>query len=397
MKRLSIGRRTLALAAVLAVLLGLFAWVALRAGPLAPVRVTVATVERHAITPALFGIGIVEARQTFRIGPTAAGRLARIDVQVGDAVRAGQVLGEMDPVDLDDRVLAQQAVLERARAGVLAAEAQLHDLSVRRAFAETQARRYEQLRAARSVSEEAAETRRQEWQVAEAGHVAARANLDVARQELARVRAEREGVVRQRANLRLVAPVAGIVAARAVDPGTTVVVGQAVVDVVDPSALWLNVRFDQLRASGLRAGLPARIALRSRSGESIPGQVARAEPVADAVTEEALAKIAFEPIPQPPPAIGELAQVTIALPARPAVPVVPNASIQRSNGQAGAWVVDGGSLRFAPVRLGASDLDGHVEVLEGLKEGERIVVYSERALDARTRIEIVDRLAGARP
>ncbi|MCZ7559409.1 MAG: efflux RND transporter periplasmic adaptor subunit [Burkholderiaceae bacterium] len=219
----------------------------------------------------------------------------------------------------------------------------------------------------------------------------------MARQELARVRAEREGVVRQRANLRLVAPVAGIVAARAVDPGTTVVVGQAVVDVVDPSALWLNVRFDQLRASGLRAGLPARIALRSRSGESIPGQVARAEPVADAVTEEALAKIAFEPIPQPPPAIGELAQVTIALPARPAVPVVPNASIQRSNGQAGAWVVDGGSLRFAPVRLGASDLDGHVEVLEGLKEGERIVVYSERALDARTRIEIVDRLAGARP
>ncbi len=397
MKRLSIGRRTLALAAVLAILLGLFAWVALRAGPLAPVRVTVATVERHEISPALFGIGIVESRQTYRIGPTVAGRLGRIDVQVGDAVRAGQVLGEMDPVDLDDRVLAQQAALERARAGVLAAEAQLHDLSARRAFAETQARRYEQLRAARSVSDEAAETRRQEWQVAEAGHAAARANLEAARQELARVRAEREGLGRQRANLRLVAPVAGIVSARAVDPGTTVVAGQAVVDVVDPSVLWLNVRFDQLRASGLRAGLPARIALRSRSGESLPGKVARLEPVADAVTEEALAKIAFEPVPQPAPAIGELAQVTIALPARPAVPAVHNASIQRSNGQAGVWVIEDGSLRFAPVRLGASDLDGHVEVLEGLKEGERIVIYSERALDARTRIEIVDRLAGARP
>lgn len=79
------------------------------------------------------------------------------------------------------------------------------------------------------------------------------------------------------------------------------------------------------------------------------------------------------------------------------MPAVHNASIQRSNGQAGVWVIEDGSLRFAPVRLGASDLDGHVEVLEGLKEGERIVIYSERALDARTRIEIVDRLAGARP
>ncbi len=397
MKRLSIGRRTLALAAVLAVLFGLFVWVALRAGPLTPVRVTVDTVQRHEVAPALFGIGIVEPRQAYRIGPTVSGRLGRIEVQVGDAVRAGQLLGEMDPVDLDDRVIAQQAAFERARAGVLAAEAQLQDLSTRRAFAEVQARRYEQLRAARSVSDEAAEARRQEWQVTEAGHAAARANLDAARQELARARAEREGLARQRANLRLVSPVTGIVAARAVDPGTTVVAGQAVVEVVDPTVLWLNVRFDQLRASGLRTGLPARIALRSRSGETLPGKVARVEPIADAVTEEALAKVAFEPIPQPPPAIGELAQVTIALPARPAVPVVPNASIQRSNGQAGVWVVDGGSLRFAPARLGASDLDGRVEVLEGLKEGERIVVYSERALDAHSRIEIVDRLAGARP
>ena len=396
MRRLSISRRVLALGGVLAILLGLFVWVALRAGPLTPVRVTAATVERHELSPGLFGIGIVEARYTNRIGPTAAGRLARIDVQVGEAVQAGQVLGEMDPVDLDERSRAQQAALGRAQAGVLAAEAQLQDLSARRAFAETQARRYEQLRAARSVSDEAAEARRQEWQLAEAGHAAARANLDAARQELARARADREGLARQRANLKLVAPAAGIVAVRAADPGTTVVAGQAVVEIIDPSTLWLNVRFDQLRTSGLRAGLPARIALRSRAGESMRGKVARVEPVADAVTEEALAKIAFDPISQPPPALGELAQVTIALPARPAVPVVHNASIQRSNGQAGVWVIDDGALRFAPVRLGASDLDGHIEVPEGLKEGERIVVYSERALDARTRIEIVDQLAGAR-
>lgn len=397
MSRNSTTRRTLALGLVLALLLGLFAWVVMRAGPLSPVRVTAATVQRQEISPALFGIGIVESRHTYRIGPTVAGRLARIDVQVGEMVRAGQVLGEMDPVDLGDRVLAQQAALGRARAGVLAAEAQLQDLSTRRAFAQTQARRYEHLLAARSVSDEAAEARRQEWQLAEAGHAVARANLDAARQELARVRAEREGVVRQRANLRLVAPVTGIVAARAVDPGTTVVAGQAVVEVVDPSTLWLNVRFDQLRAAGLRAGLAAGIALRSRGGESIPGKIARVEPVADAVTEEALAKIAFDPVPQPTPAIGELAQVTIALPARPATPVVHNASIQRSGGQAGVWVIDEGALRFTPVRLGASDLDGRVEVLEGLTEGERIVVYSERALGARSRIEVVDRLAGARP
>ena len=102
--------RTLALIAVLIPLLALFAYAALRSGPLAPVAVTVATVESRAITPALAGIGTVQARFSHKIGPTFAGRLKQLNVNVGDAVRPGQVLGEMDPVDLDDRLRAQQAV-----------------------------------------------------------------------------------------------------------------------------------------------------------------------------------------------------------------------------------------------------------------------------------------------
>lgn len=396
-RRLSRGRRTLALGVVIVLLLGLFAWVVLRAGPLAPVPVTATTVQARAVSPALFGIGIVESRYTYRIGPTLAGRLARIDVQVGDFVRAGQLLGEMDPVDLHQRIGAQQAALERARAGVAAAEAQVQDLRARRVFAETQARRYEQLLAARAISEAATEARRQELQVADAGLLAALANLDAARQELVRARADREALVSQRANLRLVAPVGGLVTLRAADPGTTVVAGQSVVDVVDPASLWVNVRFDQLRASGLRAGLPARIVLRSRAGEPIAGKVLRVEPMADAVTEEALAKVAFDALPRPMPSIGELSEVTVELPALAARPVVPNASVQRFQGQLGVWLIEDGPLRFAPVKLGASDLDGNVQVLDGLGDGARIVVYSQRALDPRSRVEVVDRLPGVQP
>ena len=131
MKLLNMQKRPLALIGVVIPMLALFVYVALHSGPLSPVPVTVTTVESRSISPALFGIGTVEARYTYRIGPTVAGRIRRVDVNVGDRVRAGQLLGEMDPVDLDDRVISQEAASKRIEASVLAAEAQVRDTAAR--------------------------------------------------------------------------------------------------------------------------------------------------------------------------------------------------------------------------------------------------------------------------
>ena len=397
MKRLSLNGRTLTLLGALVPLLALFIYVALRSGPLAPVPVTVTMVESRAIAPAIFGVGALEARYTYKIGPTVAGRVKRVDVQVGDRVRAGQLLGEMDPVDFDDRIAAQMAAFKRAEATVLVAESQAQESSVRKTYAEAQAQRYEQLWQEHWVSAEAVEGKRQELQVAVAGFALAHANLDATRQELSRTRFDREGLLQQRANLRLTAPADGLVARREADPGSTVVAGQAVVEVIDPASLWINARFDQLRAGGLRAGLPAHIVLRSQGGGGFAGRVSLVEPMADAVTEEILAKVAFDSLPKPLPPIGELAEVTVALPAMAASPVVPNASVKRVDGSLGVWLIEEDTLRFAPVKVGATDLDGRVQILDGLKVGERVVVYSQRSIDAHSRVKVVERLPGVSP
>ncbi|MBP6095537.1 MAG: efflux RND transporter periplasmic adaptor subunit [Methyloversatilis sp.] len=378
MTKLPLQRRTLALLAVIIPLLALFIYLGLRSGPLAPVAVTVVTVESRTVTPALFGIGTVEARHTYRIGPTFAGRLKRLDVQVGDRVRAGQLIGEMDPVDLDDRVRSQESGFRRAQAALREAEA-------RQAFAQTQARRYEQLLAVRSTSEEIVTTKRQELQITDAA-------LSAALEDLARARADREGLVAQRSSLRLTAPVDGVVAVRDADPGTTIVAGQSVVEIIEPGSLWINVRFDQISAWGLASGLPARIVLRSRGGEVLQGQVLRVDPMADAVTEETLAKVVFSANPLPLPPLGELAEVTVELPALAAAPVIPNTALRREGDQVVVWKIVAGDLHFFPVRLGASDLDGHVQVLEGLVDGDEVVTYSEKALTANSHIHVVDRI-----
>jgi len=151
-----------------------------------------------------------------------------------------------------------------------------------------------------------------------------------------------------------------------------------------------------VHAGGLAAQLPARIVLRSRSGEPMEGVVQLVEPLADQVTEETLAKVVFKQAPKVLPPIGELAEVTVLLPQQPALPVIPNAAVRKLNAQTGVWVPDGNGVRFVPVRLGKADLDGRVQVLEGLKANDEVVVYSERALTERSRIKRVERIQGVR-
>ncbi len=380
MKKLPLQGRTLALLAVIIPLLVLFIYVGLRSGPLAPVAVTVASVESRAITPALFGIGTVEARYTYKIGPTFAGRVKRLEVHVGDQVKAGQVLGEMEPVDLDDRVRSQESVFKRAEAALREAEA-------RQAYAQTQARRYEQLFAVRSTSEEIVTTKRQELQIADAA-------LSAAREDIARARSDREALVAQREQS---APDrAGRRCSRRArcrsrhdhrrGPGRGG--SDRPQEFVDQCAL----RPDQRIGAGW--GLPAHIVLRSRGGQTLKGRVLRVEPKADAVTEETLAKVTFDNKPEPLPPVGELAEVTVDLPALPAAPLIPNAAVQREGDKVGVWQIVDGDLHFSPVKLGTSDLNGYVQVREGLKNGDQVVTYSEKALTARSRIHVVEHIPG---
>ena len=107
-------RRRLGLGLLGVVLLGALAYVVLRSGPLAATRVTVQTVQSASLAPALFGIGTVEARRAYLIGPTTAARVLKVVVDVGDPVQAGQLLAEIGP-GRHRRTLGGPGCVDRAR------------------------------------------------------------------------------------------------------------------------------------------------------------------------------------------------------------------------------------------------------------------------------------------
>ncbi len=371
-------------------------FVVMRSGPLAPTRITVHKAETAAVSPALFGIGTVEARRAYLIGPTTAGRVLRVVVDVGDPVKAGQLLAEMDPVDIDERIAALDASIARAGSAAVAVDAQRKDAQAKKELAAINARRYVDLAERNFISAGALEAKLQEQTSADAGVSGADANLAAARQDMRRLDAERAGLRQQRNNLRLVAPADGVVISRDAEPGSTVVAGQAVLRLIEPATLWVKVRFDQGRSAGLAAGLRADIRLRANPAVPLAGKVARIEAVSDSVTEERIAQVSFDALPVGI-SLGELAEVTVSLPTTAPGLVVPNASLKRQGDRAGVWLADGSGLRFAPLRLGQTGLDGRVQVLDGLQAGDPVVVYSEKELTAGSRIKVVDALAGQQP
>jgi HlyD family secretion protein len=383
-------RRMLFTAVALA-LVGALAFVSLHTGPLAPIKVTVVQPTEGSLNPSIFGIGTVEARRSWMVGPTTAGRVLSVKVDVGDRVKAGQLLAEMDPVDLSQRLGALDASLARASSAQAAANAQLADAQAKRALAASTAQRNQDLARQNFISPGALEASTQVQASADATVQVAQANLTGAGQDLTRLKAERAGLAQQRDNIRLCAPADAVVTTRDAEVGNTVVAGQPVLRLIDPSSLWVKLRVDQGRSAGLGAGLKASIVLRSNPGTPLAGQVARVELLADSLTEDRIAQVAFDTTPSAL-SVGEMAEVTLQLTSTAPALLLPNAAIQHQGGQSGVWRLQSGKPVFAPAQLGVQSLDGQVQVLKGLTKDDRVVVYSQKALTSGARIAVVDAL-----
>lgn len=349
-------------------------------GPLAPVKVQTVRVQKGELQPSRFGVGVVEARRSYDIGPNRSGRLQDLRVDHGDRVRKGQVLGEMDPVDLLDRLRGADKAVQKMEQMIKAARARVAEVKARLKLANGDARRYRELSRKKQVSQDRVEAKITEERALRDQYRGAQADLDAAQHDLERAWADRDAIQAQIDDLRLLSPADGLVVARKVEPGSVVMAGSPVLQIIDPMSLWVRTRVDQKGSADLVEGLPAEILLRNFPDHPLPGRVARLELVADSLTEERWVDVAFEQIPEGV-AIGSLANVTIRLPAVKDALWIPSAALHRRDGKEGVWVLEGDKARFRAVQVGVRTLDGKVQVSEGLAEGDAVIAYTARPLD----------------
>lgn len=370
-------------------LLIIFFWVVVTQGPLATVKIMVEKIQVGNLANSVFGIGTLKARHSYNLAPTMTSRVISVLVDQGDSVVAGQVLAEMDPVDLDDKLAGSRHVVEKTANAILAAKAQLSEAQSRLKTIAATATRYRELREGGFVSQEMFDAKLHEQNAASSALAASLANLAIARDEYARAQADTRGVGKARAQARLLSPINGVIAARLVEPGSTLVGGQIAFQVIDPNNLWVETRIAQQQAGLVRVGQVAEIVLRSQPHAPLMGKVERIDMVSDAVTEERIVNVSLNSVQA---SIGEYAEVTLKLPELNNTRSIPSAALKRVDKQSGVWVLQGGKIAFKPVKIGLATMDGRTQILDGLSDDDEVIVYSQQALRSDLKVKVVPEL-----
>ena len=360
-------------------------------GGLGPPKVVAAKVTTGTLSPTVFGVGTVQAKISYTVGPTQTGRLLKVYADQGDMVKTGQVLGEIDPVDLEQRISASDAALAGSQHNTIAARAQIEDARSRNDLAQLTAVRYTKLFASGAVSKELLEAKQHDAEVAQAALAAAVASFQSSQSKVVQAAADYQGQLEQQKSLLLISPADGIVVTRQGKAGSTVAAGQSVFTIIDPQTLWVQTRIDQTRFSGIALGQTADIVLRSNQNETVKGIVARLEVQGDTVTEERFVDVKFAVTPTSV-FLADLANVTIYLPEAANTLYIPATAVKTTNSQYGVWVIQSGRAQYRPVTTGVRTRDGNVQIISGLAQDETVIVNCKSPLTAGARVRLVTAL-----
>jgi multidrug efflux pump subunit AcrA (membrane-fusion protein) len=311
---------------------------------------------------------------------TEAPLLARTDgyvrrrlVDIGDRVRAGQLVAEIEAPELDQQVRQAQASVQQAESALDQALANLEQGRADMEYARVTAQRWGSLVQRGVVSRQEndryqAQYRSQSASVRalEKAVAAQRSNVAAAEANLARLR-EMQG-------FRLVkAPFEGVITQRNVDVGALVNAGSTLLfRIAQTGMLRTYVNVPQVNAGFIRTGQPARLRISSLPGRAFPGTVARTANALDPSSRTMLVEV-HVPNTQGALLPGMYAQVDLSSPrSNPAVLIPSDALIVRADGTTVAVVRPDHTIHIQKIQVGR-DYGDRLEVIGGIEEGTPIV------------------------
>ena len=345
--------------------------------PIRSIRVTVARAERRAVERAHESSGTVRGRNTAVLTSKVVANVREVRVHAGDAVRAGQLLAVLDDSDAQAAVRRARAALDEATAARAEAENAVRAADAGARVATVNHGRMERLLAQQAVSQ-------QMYDEAEARQRSTLAERDAAsarvRRTAASIEEGRAAVAGAEAALgytRILAPFAGRVIDRRVDPGSQASPGMPLLVVEQEGALRVEAAVDESLAGQIHLHDPAHVDLEA-AGVRVDGQVAEIVPAVDPGSRAFLVKVELPADALANLRSGMFARVRFPLGTEERL-VVPAPAVVAAGQLDRVYVVEQGRARLRLVTVGQRGPD-FAELLSGIDAGESVVVAPPAAL-----------------
>lgn len=309
-----------------------------------PIPVEAVKIGRRSIAASYTGTAPLEARGESQVVAKTSGVALQVLGEVGQQVRAGQVLVRLD---------SARAVLQAAQS-----EAQLRKL-------EANYRRSQQLF---------------EQQLFSAN------DLDQLRFDLENARAVNRLAQLELSYANVVAPISGVIAERSIKAGNFVQLNSPIFRIVDVSRLEATLNVPERELATLKAGLPVQLQVDALPGRNFEGRVDRVSPVIDSGSGTFRVICAFDSGGALQP--GMFGRVRIDYDSRADAQVIPRAALLDDEGAPAVFTVRDGKAVRTPLKLGYFDGEW-VEVRGGLKPDDRVVTAGKVALRDGIEVKVI--------
>jgi len=389
--------------------------------------VSVITAEQAPAVSSLELPGNVEAIQTTPISARTNGYLCRWYADIGDRVKAGQLLAEIDTPEVDQQLQQTRANLSQAWASLSQADANLRQAITNMEYTRVTYERWRYLASQHVVSDQDRDQTWEAYNAAKANVDAMRATVNVARATIASNEANVRQLMALQGFKRVYAPFAGIISARNVEVGSLINAGNASnvststgappsgatipgsgaaqTSSGNPSAgggLFQIARIDTLRiyinvpqtfSSSIKPGRKVEITVREFPEDKFTGLVARTTNALDPVSRTLLAEVRIaNPNYQLLPGMYATAKISVAL-AEPPIRIPATALIIRADGPQVVTVTRDQRAHFQKVVI-ARDYGHELDISSGVEPGDTLVVNVTDSLQEGAQVRVQPSLTG---
>ena len=337
-----------------------------------PPLVGVGTATEQTVRERLALVGALKPKRQVEVVPKITGRIQRLLVDVGDFVKEGQLLAELEGDEYEQQVLRAEATLAVAHATISQRQAEL-------ANAQADQARGAQLFSEGLVSVQSQDSLETRVRVVESQLALAQAQVRQAQADLAELK------IRQQ-QTQILAPLSGWIGRRYVDSGAFVNTNSPIVNVLDLNTMITEVKVPEERMGNLSAGNRAQVSIDALGGQTFEGRVARIAPVLDAATRSGSVQVE---IANPGGRLkAEMsARIQMEMGSEHRSVVVPRDAVVMRGQQTGVNVLEGERVRFQIIQTGLTTDQG-VEVLSGLKPGTTVVTRGSQGLQDGAVVEV---------